>query len=269
VRRALALYLRLIRIQWRSQLQYRAAFTLDLLGGGLSTIVWFAGIALIFERFDRLGGWTLGEVAFLYGMAETGLALALLLFNGFDPGDFGQYVRRGTFDQFLLRPLSLTVQVLGSRISVARIGRILQAAIILALALSWTDIHWTAAKLLYMPAIIAGLVCFFSGLFVIGSTITFWTVESVEVINIFTYGGSELMSYPMHIYQAWMRDFFTYIVPAIFLNYYPALFILDRPDPLGFPSWAPFLAPLAGLGVFAAAQWFWRYGIRHYQSTGS
>jgi ABC-2 type transport system permease protein len=43
-----------------------------------------------------------------------------------------------------------------------------------------------------------------------------------------------------------MRRFFTYIVPAIFLNYYPALYFLNKPDPFNFPAFAPFLSPLVG-----------------------
>ncbi|MEW5988101.1 MAG: ABC-2 family transporter protein, partial [Chloroflexota bacterium] len=90
-----------------------------------------------------------------------------------------------------------------------------------------------------------------------------------EVVNIFTYGGSEMMSYPMSIYQGWLRRFFTFVVPAIFLNYYPALYFLDKPDPLGLPAVAPFLAPVVGLGVLTLALLFWRFGVRHYQSTGT
>ena len=59
------------------------------------------------------------------------------------------------------------------------------------------------------------------------------------------------MSYPMQIYPRWMRGFFTYVMPFIFLNYYPALYFLDKPDPLHFPAFAPFLAPFVGVGLFA------------------
>ena len=112
-------------------------------------------------------------------------------------------------------------------------------------------------------------VLFFGGLFVIGATITFWTVESIEVMNILTYGGSYMISHPMHIFPDILRHFFTFIVPAIFLNYYPALYILELPDPFGMPSWAPFLAPAAGLLMLLAALAFWQFGIRQYQSTGT
>jgi ABC-2 type transport system permease protein len=141
--------------------------------------------------------------------------------------------------------------------------------LIFSIALAALDVHWTAGKVLYLPLVFGGQIAFFGGLFVAGAAITFWTVESIEVVNIFTYGGAEMMSYPMHIYGEELRRFFTYIIPAIFLNYYPALYLLDKPDPLGFPPYAPFLAPLVGLGVLAAALAFWRFGVRHYQSTGT
>ena len=77
------------------------------------------------------------------------------------------------------------------------------------------------------------------------------------------------MSYPMSIYPNLLRRFFTFIIPAIFLMYYPALYFLDKTDPLNPPPIAPFLAPVAGVGTLGVALLFWRFGIKHYQSTGS
>jgi ABC-2 type transport system permease protein len=139
----------------------------------------------------------------------------------------------------------------------------------LGIALTWLDVRWTFAKIAYLPVVVVSLIAFFGGLYIIGSTTTFWTIQRTEVINIFTYGGSEMMAYPMHIYAKWMRRFFTYVIPAIFLNYYPALYFLNKPDPLNMPSFAPFLSPVAGFGILAAALAFWRFGIRHYTSTGT
>jgi ABC-2 type transport system permease protein len=169
----------------------------------------------------------------------------------------------------LLRPVSVTLQVLGSEFILRRLGRVIQGVLVLVLAFSLVDVVWTPAKLLYLPVVLSSLVCFFGGLFLIGAGISFWTVESIEVVNIFTYGGSEMMSYPMHIYPNWMVRFFTFIVPAIFLNYYPALYLLDKPNPLSQVNIAPFLTPLAGGGMLALGLGFWRFGVRHYQSTGT
>lgn len=264
-----SLYWRLIGVQIRSQLQYRLAFFLDVLGTSLITILNFATLAFVFQRFGSIAGWNLGEVAFLYGMVEAAFGVMDMLFSGFDPQNFGRQVRLGRMDQLLLRPLDITLQVFGSEFIMRRLGRIAQGLLVLGVAIAMLDIQWTITKLLYMPVVIVSLVCFFGGLFIIGATITFWTYESIEVVNIFTYGGSEMMSYPMNIYQNWLRQFFTYIIPAIFLIYYPALYFLDKPDPFPMPGFARFLSPVVGLGILWAALLFWNYGLRHYQSTGT
>jgi ABC-2 type transport system permease protein len=262
-------YRQLIGIQIRAQLQYRVAFWSEIMATVITTATFFIAIVLVFQQFGHLAGWTLGEVAFLWGTAELAFGTMDMIFSGFDPGHFGQQVRRGTFDQLLLRPLNITLQVLGSQFVIRRLGRIIQGAIIFGIALTLVDINWTPGKIIYLPVVWLSLICFFGGLFIIGATITFWTVESIEVINIFTYGGTEMMSYPMHIYPAGLRRFFTFIIPAAFLNYYPALYFLEKPDPFNLPPFASFLAPVAGFGTLALALLFWRFGIKHYQSTGT
>ena len=269
MRHTLSIYRRLLGVQIRSQLQYRLSFILDVIAAALMVTLEFSSLALVFERFDNIKGWTLGEVAFLYGLVELSFGLMDMIFSGFDPKRFGHEIRRGTFDQLLLRPVNITMQVMGQEFVLRRLGRITLGVAIIGLALAQTNIVWTVGKLLYLPLVIVSMVCFFGGLFIIGATITFWTVESIEVMNILTYGGSFLISHPMHIYGDWMRRFFTYIVPAIFLNYYPALYFLGKPDPFDFPAFAPFLAPVAGLLILGLALAFWRFGMKHYQSTGT
>jgi ABC-2 type transport system permease protein len=256
-------------VRIRSQLQYRVSTLLDVAGMAIVTGVEFGALALVFQRFESIAGWTLGEVAFLYGLVTAAFGMTDLIFGGFDPDTFGPLVQRGTLDQLLLKPVDLTLQVFGSAFLIRRFGKIAQGIVIFCIALSMTNIHWTLGKIAYLPIVFISQVVFFGGLFIIGATSTFWTVQRVEIINIFTYGGTELVSYPMTIYTTWMRRFFTYIVPMIFINYYPALYFLGKPDPLQGPAYAPFLAPIAGIGMLAAALAFWGFGLRHYASTGT
>jgi ABC-2 type transport system permease protein len=94
LRHNLSIYRRLIGVQIRSQMQYPAAFLLDFLGAGLGLGLYFVSIALIVRRFGALGGWNLGEIAFLFGLAEVSFGTMDLIFSGFDPGTFGRRVRR-------------------------------------------------------------------------------------------------------------------------------------------------------------------------------
>jgi len=269
IKNMLHLYLRLISAQIRSQMQYRSGFLLEAAASAVISAMVFVTFAFVIERFGNIAGWSLGEVGFLYGLIEFSFGLMDMIFSGFDPQNFGRQVRLGRLDQVLLRPINVTLHIFGSEFILRRIGRIVQGLVILFVAEEMIDIQWTALKVSFIPVIVICQILFFGGLFVIGATITFWTFESIEVMNIFTYGGAEMMSYPMSIYPGWMRKFFTYILPAIFINYYPALFILDKPDPLGMPGFAAFLSPLVGFSVFGFSLAFWKIGLRHYQSTGT
>ena len=265
---ALRLYFRFISIRIRAQMQYPAPFLLDLAGTAIGTLMYFAALAAVLARFHTVGGWGLGELAFLYGLAETAFATMDLIFNSFDPDAFSLLVQRGMLDQMFLRPLSLPLQIFGADFVLRRLGRIAQGAAVFGLSLYWTQAAWTPLKGLYLGVVFVSTVAFFGGLFVFGATSCFWTVQRLEAINIFTYGGVELISYPMHIYNDWLRRFFTYVIPAALLTYYPSLYFLGKPIPPG-QAWLPFLSPLAGFGVLAAAFAFWTVGVRRYTSTGT
>ncbi|MCB0091196.1 MAG: ABC-2 family transporter protein, partial [Caldilineaceae bacterium] len=130
------IYKRLLRVQLQGQMQYRISFILEMLSTGITLSLFFVSIALVMQRFGALGGWSLGEVAFLWGLVETSFGLMDMIFSGFDPQSFGQRIRLGTFDQLLLRPVNITVQVLGSEFVLRRLGRILQGVAIFSIALT-------------------------------------------------------------------------------------------------------------------------------------
>ena len=106
-------------------------------------------------------------------------------------------------------------------------------------------------------------------LFIVQATSCFWTVESVEVFNILTYGGTELLSHPLDIYSDWMRRFFLFVLPMAFINYVPAALILDKPIAQGIPPKRHGCRPLVGPVLLLVGWRIWRFGVRHYQSTGS
>lgn len=269
MRQSVNILFRLLRIQIRSQLQYPTSFIMEVVSSAFILGFYFVAFALAFIRFNDIAGWTLGEIAFIWGLAEFSFGTMDMLFSGFDYDAFGPMVRRGRFDQLLLRPVSITLQVLGSRFVLRRLGKIVEGLIIFLFGLSQINIHWTAYKIVYLPVLTISQILFFAALFIIGATTTFWTMERLEILNIVTYGGNEVMSYPMYIFPRPIRWIFTYLVPLIFMSYFPAVYLLDKPDPLNAPSFFYFLAPLFAIAMFFIAMRFWRFGIRNYQSTGS
>ena len=83
----------------------------------------------------------------------------------------------------------------------------------------------------------------FGSVWVVGGCISFWTTEGGEFTNAFTYGGNFMSQYPVDIFSGWMRRFLAYLVPLAFVCYFPALYLLDKPDPLGLPLFVDFPLP--------------------------
>jgi ABC-2 type transport system permease protein len=264
----ISLYFRLIGARIRAQMQYKISFAINLLGFTLVTGLEFVTIAILLTRFGAIGGWSIEEVALLYGLTAVALGLAEMAGRGFD-SPFERMMQQGTFDGVLTRPLGGFFQVLASEFQLQRLGRIFQGGAALAYALLQLPIAWTPARALLLPLTILSGAAIYMGLLVIGATICFWTIKTPEVINAFTYGGEETTSYPMSIYNRWMRNLFLFVVPLGFANYPAALLLLGRNDPHGLPTWLAWLAPLVAVLFCTIALAFWRLGVSKYTSTGS
>jgi ABC-2 type transport system permease protein len=264
---AVALYFRLIVQSLRAQLSYRASFVAYLLAAFLTTGGEFLALYFAFRRFGSLGGWQLEDVALLYGMVGTAMALADMITTGFDT--FGNTVRRGDFDRILLRPRSTVLQLFGQELTLRRAGRVTQALLVLGWAVHRLEHGLDVVKVYLLVAGVLSAACIFVGLWIVQATIAFWTVQTQEMMHVLTYGGTEAGSHPVHIYDKWLRRLFLGVVPIASVSYFPALVLLGRADPFGNFAALPYLTPLLGPLFLAAALAFWRVGVRHYTSTGS
>ena len=110
-------------------------------------------------------------------------------------------------------------------------------------------LDWSAARLALLAFTLVATFLFFYGLVILGAVMSFWTTESLEIMNTLTYGGVETAQYPMAIYQKHFRRFFTFVVPLAMVTYFPILAILDVPDPLGSTRTIQTLRAARGLRV--------------------
>lgn len=258
----------LIVAMWiRSTMTYRASFAMTALGNFAATAFDFVAILLMFSHVDRLGGYSLPEVAFLYGAAGAAFGLADLVMGSMDR--LGRRVRDGTLDTLLVRPVPVLAQVAADRFALRRLGRITQGLLVLGYALTALDIAWTPLKVAMIPMMLLSGAGIFVAVFVAGAAFQFWAQDASEVQNSFTYGGSTLLQYPPTVFATDLVRGVTFVVPLAFVNWLPALYVMDRDDPLGLPDWVAFLPPVVAVGCCALAGLAWRAGLRAYRSTGS
>jgi ABC-2 type transport system permease protein len=262
LRGALFLYRRYVGISMRGQMQYKLSFWLLTFGQFFATVVEILGICILFARFGSLRGWTLPQVALFYGLVNVAFAFADAFGRGFDM--FPAMVKSGDFDRVLLRPRSTALQIGAQELLLTRGGRLLQAAVVLGLAMHALPVAWTVAKIALMIEIVVGGIALFTALYVLQATLAFWTIETLEIMNILTYGGTEIGQYPMSIYTKGFQRFFTFVIPVACLNIIPVRVLLGQPSP---PlAW---FAPLVGFVFLAVSMQIWRLGVRKYTSTGS
>jgi len=261
------IYRKLAGARVRADWQYRGPFIAYTITQGLITVLDFVQIAVIFNRVDALRGWSIAEVAFLYGTSAICFQLCDVFVSEVEFAP--KRVRLGTFDSILIRPMGALLQLCADEFAFRRVGKLVQASAVLLYALLALDVHWTPAKLVVLVSMLASGTAIFGAIWVITSSLTFWLIEASEVMNSFTYGSSYAAEYPLSIMTRWLRRALTFVVPAAFVSYFPALFILDKTDPFHAPVWLRFGSPAVAVVSVAIARATWNTAIRHYRSTGS
>lgn len=260
-------YRKLVGARIRSAWQYRASFVLLLASQTMAAALEFMAIAVIFTNVDTLAGWSLAEVALLYGI--NGLAFGLADVFASPVELVAMHIRQGSFDMFLIRPAATLLQLVGSEFEMRRIGHLLQPVIVTTIALPLVRVPWRpASALLVLTAVASGAVIYGS-IWVLTSSIAFWTVETQELGNSFTYGGRTLANYPIDVFGTWLRRVVTFVVPIAFVGYLPAAWLLGKPMPFGLPPVAGWSSPAVALALVVLTRALWAVAIRRYRGTGS
>ena len=96
------------------------------------------------------------------------------------------------------------------------------------------------------------------------AALSFFTLEGLEFMNLFTDGAREYGKYPVGVYGKRMLQITTFVIPYALVQYYPLLYLLDR---TGNPIYI--FLPLAALWFLIPCYALWRFGVRKYQSSGS
>ncbi|BBH66818.1 transporter [Actinoplanes sp. OR16] len=260
-------YAALFTAQLRSVTTYRASFVVELVGNMGATVFDVITIVVLFGTAPRIGDFTLQEALLTVGLSSAGFALADMLIGNVDR--LKVYVRTGTLDAVLVRPLPALPQLLLMDLPLRKALRVVFGFTVLGGAIAVNDIDWTPARVALVVITPLAAAAFFGSIFVISATLAFWWVDSGEVGAAFTYGGRDFTSYPITVYGPLFRGIFAYALGFAFVAYQPALALLGRTDPLGLPAWAGYLSPLVALAAAVIAAVVWRAGIRHYRSTGS
>lgn len=255
------LYWKFFSIHLKSEMAYPASFFLSCVGRLLCTINCLVGIGLMMWRFGSIGDYTAGEVLLGFGVVMTAFNIAECFARGFD--QFSKIVREGTLDRLVVRPRGLVFQVICQDTRMASLPNVVLGIAVIAYGVSVSGIAWTVPKALVLLSMVACGSLLFFGMFLVYAALCFFTMEGLEVLNIFTDGIRTFSQFPFDIYGKGVLFFTTAVMPMAMVQYWPLQYLMGK----GGPIYG--LLPVLSLWFLIPCWLAWRLGIRHYASAGS
>ena len=251
----------------RAEFQYRANVVTSIIGGLIYQLTGFLVVWIIVDRFTALGGWTLPEITFLYGMRLTSHGIFYATISQLFELD--RVLINGEFDRYLVRPMSPLVQVLTRKLRINCFGDLLGGTALLVAAGLGVDIDWSpGAGALLLAAVVGGALVEGAVQLTL-SSLSFRFLNTLQVRvaanEIFNVYGN----YPIRIFPGLLQYLLTFALPVAFVAYLPASVILDKTGGLHVAPWLGVVAPIVGLVLFLVALRIWHRQSRHYQSAGN
>ena len=256
------IYFKSLAMHLKGELEYRVNFILSFLSQILVFFTYYFVIIALFQKFSNIKGITMYEVLLCFAIIQFGFSFNEVFARGIDR--FDNLIIQGGFDRLILRPRSIILQVLCSDSDFVKSSRLIQAIIVLVVALSHLSISWSVLKVITLILMMFSACVIFFGIFLAAASYCFFTVQGLEVRNVFTDGGKHMAQYPIGVFSKGFVFFFTFIIPYAFVNYYPLLFFLGKSDNI-FYAFCPLLVIL----YLIPSMLLFRFGMKRYSSVGS
>lgn len=257
------IYFKFFRMYLKSRLIYKTDFVLGFSSQLLNLVFSVAFLTLLFTQVQTIEGWTFNEILLLAGISGVILNLHHVFFFGLY--SLGRdYIVSGRFDRFKVRPLNILFQVYANHVGDDNISKFLANIAIIVYASSRIGLYPTPSMVIYGALALVSGVMVIGAIFLALSTTAFWTARSRAVFWLF-FRISDFRKYPYGIYFDSVKILLVTLVPIAFMSYFPTAFILGRDE----YRLLQLFALVAGPFFFLLSYQFWKFGLRHYSSTGS
>lgn len=257
------MYILLLKMTLRGILQYRVDFLISLVSVVLLNGANIVQLSVISWRFNALGNWRVGDLLVLYGMFMISWSIFSIFFRKLSK--IQEEIVNGSFDIYLLRPVSVFLQLVGGDINYTGLCDIAMGIALVITGLTATDTVWTWWHISWFVlfALSGGtiVVC----LRFLISCVAFWTTKADTLNSIFTQIYLLTQKYPLTIFGHGFRILATGLIPVAYLNFYPATYLLGKQD---IPPWLCVLSPIVALVWAGIAILVWRSALKKYNSSG-
>lgn len=225
-------------------------------------------IYLTLLKFNQINGWNIYEMLFLFSFLFLTYGILIIFFTGLR--DFGETVRSGQFDRYLLRPRGILFQLIFSDADwFAAIGHGLLGVCLFILSAGQVGVCWDLSSVVFCLLSLMGGVLIQGAIFLFLATLNIYLLETNSVKELLYWNTRKFAGYPISIFHRSVQFFMIYMVPFAFVNYFPAQYFLEKSDMTQYPSFFIYLSPIVGCVLMTMAYVFWRMSLKHYTSSGN
>ncbi len=262
-RRNVRLYLKLQYIQLRTVVEYRGDFWIGILGATLMHGAGLVFISALFSRIPDVAGWTVWEIAVLYGLTLVPRGLGELLCDG--PWMLRSLVNSGEFDRLLVRPVSPALQAATKIASIHGLGQLTLGIVAVGLGANRSGMEWPVWKMLFLLVTIASSFVMLSAINYLINMVGFWEPSTQSALPTMYAMMIDFAKFPLDIYNLVIRFLVTVVAPYAFVSYFPGLVLLGKDSDW---RWLGFASPIVTAIVVAITAWLWHKALARYQGVG-
>ncbi|MEZ4735348.1 MAG: ABC-2 family transporter protein [Caldilineaceae bacterium] len=256
-----------LRILWTffrlgamNELAYRVNFFTQIFQAVMSLALALGGLAVVFNQTDTLAGWYPSELVALVGIYLVVGGLINLMIQP-SMQRFMEDIRLGTLDFMILKPEDAQFLVSVRQVEIWKLIDILMGLGVLVVALVQLGTQLGLRQAVaFGIALLAGATIVYS-FWMMLATCAFWFVKTENILVIFQ-SMYQAGRWPVTIYPVWLQTVLTFLVPITFAVTVPAQALTGR-----LTGQTLALAVAVAVGLFLAARWFWRFGIRFYSGA--
>ena len=243
-------------------MEYQLNFMIELIAmiGTLLGSIFL--LSLFFTDNNKLGNWSWesaliiqGIYTILDGITNTWLRPNL--------SEIVKYVREGTLDYVLLKPIDSQFWISLRTFSPSGIPEILLGFILVIWSIIKTDTYISPTSILsFFGMLLIGITILYSIWFFVSAT-SIWFVKTwnaTEVIRAILASGR----FPVYAYPVTLRFVFTFLFPIAFLTTFPAEALLGV-----IKLKIILIGTVFAILFFSISRAFWKFALRFYTSASS
>ncbi len=253
----------LIRMKLSRMMVFRLSFFGAFFVDGSLFLIQLLLYQSIYSQVDTIGGFGRGEMIIFIGTFSLINALNMIIFF-FGTNEIGNKIKSGELDHYLTKPVNPLLRLTFESVDPGSIPLAIASIFLILYGVKQLGVPVTPGTFLLYFFYVLLMTLLWYDLQVLFRTIPFFTVSAANIGRMSDTVLELCMKLPGTMFQGIFKLFFYLILPYGIMATLPTELLAGKLTLMGFLYGCLIVTLFTGLTL-----WFWRFGLKHYQSASS